>query len=84
MRRPAALRMTKRARHASPLRQGASAACDYVGILGILGPTDWIIYNVLPDPAEISLIADDVFVKIALPEWRAFHPTLFVHALCRC
>jgi hypothetical protein len=60
------------------------AACDYVGILRILSPSDWIIYNVLPDPAEISLIADDVFVEIALPEWRPFHPTLFVHALCRC
>src|SRR5438105_768622 len=65
------------------VRKDAFAAGNHVGILGVLSPADWIIYDVLPDSAEISLIADNMFVEIALPEWRTLGPALFVHALCR-
>ncbi len=57
-------------------------ASKVAGIISIPSPFERIVVNVLADGAQFRQAADDVFVIVALPEWRSRCGAHFIDAFC--
>ena len=60
-------------------------ACSGISrVFGVVGPFRRVVDDVSADIVERGLVADDVFVVVALPDGRAWGMSVLIDLFCNC